>query len=203
MRKRQVVIGVLAGVGALTAGSVGSAAANEVRDTVCPPGASPYYCLPTGPLPPGPLPPGPSDTTPPGVSSFGVTNSPFAVGNSSTPLFANSAAKRHKKGTTIRYTLSEAATAKIVISQRRSGRRKGIRCVAPRRSLRKKAKCTRFIRKATLTRVSHQGVNRVAFSGRIRGKALSPGSYSATITATDPAKNTSGPKTISFTIVKR
>jgi hypothetical protein len=59
------------------------------------------------------------------------------------------------------------------------------------------------VSKGTLTRSSHQGANSVAFSGRIGSKALSPGRYSATITATDPAKNTSRPKTISFTIAKR
>lgn len=158
---------------------------------------------PTPSSPSGPTPTTGFDTTVPGVSSYGVTNTPFVVGGGSTPMFGSAAARRHKKGTTFRYTLSETATVKIVITQRRSGRRKGIRCVAPRRSLRKKAKCTRFTRKGTLTRTSHQGPNSVGFSGRIGSKALSPGSYSATITATDAAKNTSGPKTISFTIVKR
>ncbi len=144
---------------------------------------------------------GGSDTTAPGVSGYGVTNSPFVVGGSSTPTFGFAA--RHKKGTTFRYTLSEAATVRIVISQRRPGRRKGIRCVAPRKTLRKKAKCTMILRKGTLVRVSHQGTNSVAFSGRIGSKALTLGTYSATITATDAAKNTSAPKTISFTIVRR
>jgi len=143
------------------------------------------------------------DTTAPGVRSFGVLNNPFAVSGAKTPTFGFSAAKKHRKGTAFTYTLSEAATVRIVITQRRSGRRQGIRCVAPRRSLRKKAKCTMIIRKGTLTRVSKAGANRVAFSGRIASKALSPGTYSATITATDTAKNTSGPKTISFKIVKR
>jgi hypothetical protein len=144
-----------------------------------------------------------ADTTAPGVSRFGVTNSPFVVSGAKTPLFGSAAVRRHRKGTTFKYTLSEAATVRIVISQRRPGRRKGMRCVAPRRSLRAKARCTRIIRKGTLVRVSRQGPNSVVFSGRIGSKALSPGSYSATITAADAAKNTSGPKTISFRIVKR
>ncbi len=55
----------------------------------------------------------------------------------------------------------------------------------------------------TLTRVSKAGVNRVAFSGRIGSRKLSPGSYQATLTATDLSGNASKPKTISFTIVKR
>jgi hypothetical protein len=143
-----------------------------------------------------------ADTSAPVVSRFGVTNSPFVVGGR-TPTFGIAARKRHRRGTAFRYTLSERATVRIAISQRRSGRRQGARCVAPRRSLRKKARCTMVVSKGTLTRSSHQGANSVAFSGRIGSKALSPGGYSATITATDPAKNTSGPKTISFTIAKR
>jgi len=144
-----------------------------------------------------------SDTLAPGVRRFGVLNNPFAVSGARTPTSGFSAKRRARRGTAFTYTLSEAATVRIVITQRRSGRRQGIRCVAPRRSLRKKAKCTRIAPKGTLTRISKLGRNRVAFSGRIGSKALRPGTYSATITATDAAKNTSGPKTISFKIVRR
>ncbi|MDQ6803549.1 MAG: hypothetical protein M3065_00985 [Actinomycetota bacterium] len=148
---------------------------------------------------------GGADTTAPGVSSFGLTNNPFTVGGS-TPTFGNAAAKKtkkHKKGTTLRYTLSEAGTVRITISQRLAGRRNGKRCVAPTRKLRKAKKCTRVLNRGTLTRVSHVGANSVAFSGRIGSKKLSPGSYLATLVATDAAKNSSTPKTISFTIVRR
>ncbi|MDQ6749909.1 MAG: FG-GAP-like repeat-containing protein [Actinomycetota bacterium] len=146
------------------------------------------------------------DTSAPGVSSYGLTNNPFTVGGS-TPTFGTAAAKkkgkRHKKGTTFRYTLSEAGTVKVTIAQRLAGRRKGKRCVAPTRKLRKARKCTRVLNRGTLTRVSHVGKNSVAFSGRIGSRKLSPGSYLATIIATDAAKNSSTPRTISFTIVKR
>jgi hypothetical protein len=47
------------------------------------------------------------------------------------------------------------------------------------------------------------GRNSVAFSGRIRSKALARGTYRATITATDAAGNRSAPRTAIFTIVKR
>jgi putative cell wall-binding protein len=145
-----------------------------------------------------------ADKVAPGVSNYGLTNNPFVVGGR-TPTFGTAAArkKRHKKGTTFRYTLSEAATARIVITQNRAGRRKGRRCVAPTRKLRRARKCTRTFFKGTLTRVSHVGRNSVGFSGRIGAKALTPGTYRATLTATDAANNTSKPKTISFTIVKR
>ena len=141
------------------------------------------------------------DATAPAVSRFGVTNSPFVVGGGPTPTFGRAA--RHRKGTMFTYTLSEAATVRVVIAQRRPGRRQGSGCVAPRPSLRRKARCIRFVPRGTLTRISKAGANRVGFSGRIGSRALGSGTYTATITATDAAKNTSKPKTISFAIVKR
>jgi len=147
---------------------------------------------------------GPSDITAPGVSGFGLTNNPFVVGGGSTPTFGSAAkAKKHKKGTTFRYTLSEAATVQFTVSQRASGRRRGRRCVAPTRSLRRARTCTRIIARGTLTRISRQGRNSVGFSGRIGSRRLSPGRYQATLLATDAAGNRSRPMTISFTIVRR
>jgi hypothetical protein len=145
-----------------------------------------------------------ADTSPPGVSDFGLTNNPFRVGGS-TPVFGTAAAKRRKAkvGTTLRYTLTEAATVRITISQRASGRRRGRRCVAPTRSLRRARRCTRVVTRGTLTRTSHVGRNSVAFSGRIGSRRLSPGRYQASLVATDAAGNKSATRTISFTIVRR
>ncbi len=138
----------------------------------------------------------------PSVSGYRLTNRTFVMGGS-TPIFGVAAANKHVKGTTFKYTLSEAATVRIVMSQGRSGRRMGRRCVAPTGKLRKAKKCTRLIVNGTLTRTSHQGANSVAFSGRIGYKALNPGRYQATLTATDAAKNASAPKSVTFAIVKR
>ena len=147
--------------------------------------------------------PGP-DKTPPTVSNFGMTNTTFVAGGGPTPTFGNAAAKKHNKGTTFRYTLSEAATVNIAIDQRSFGRRNGRRCVRPTRKLRKKAKCIlRIVRTGALMRTSHPGVNSVAFSGRIGSKTLRPGNYVAVLVATDAAKNVSKPKTISFTVARR
>jgi putative cell wall-binding protein len=143
-----------------------------------------------------------ADTTAPGVSDFGLTNSVFTVGGS-TPLFGSAAAKPHKRGTTFRYTLTENATVRITISQRASGRRRGTRCVAPTRALRRARKCTRIVTRGTLTRTSHAGRNSVAFSGRLGSRRLSPGTYLATLIATDAARNTSTPRTVAFRIVSR
>ena len=145
------------------------------------------------------------DTFAPGVSSYGLSNRTFVVGGGSTPTFGSAAARRtHKTGTTFNYTLSEAATVRIVIARGRSGgRRSNGRCVPPTTRLRRAPKCVRLILQGTLTRTSHPGRNRVAFSGRIGSRTLRPGHYQATITATDAARNTSRPKTVLFTVVRR
>ena len=128
----------------------------------------------------------------PGVSGYRLTRNLFVVGGGSPP-----------KAARFNYTLSEAAAVKIVIAQRRAGRRKDKKCVAPTRKLRYARKCTRLTTRGTLTRTSHQGANSVAFTGRIGSTALTPGSYQATLTATDAAQNTSRAQTILFRIVKR
>jgi hypothetical protein len=141
-------------------------------------------------------------TAPPKVTGYRITNNPFMVTGAGTPLFATASAARHKRGTTFRYTLSEAATVKITIAQRLPGRHHGQRCLAPSRKLHDAKRCTRILAKGTLTRSSHLGANRVAFSGRIGSTALRPGSYQATLTATGTGQRRSRPQTIRFTIVK-
>ena len=139
----------------------------------------------------------------PGVTGYGLTNSVFAVGGGSTPTFGRAAkTSKHKMGTTFRYTLSEAATVRIVITQRGSGQRRGKRCAAPTRRLRHARRCTLIVTSGTLTRISHHGANGVGFSGRIGSKALRPGRYQATLTATNAARQTSTRQTIAFTVVK-
>jgi len=46
------------------------------------------------------------------------------------------------------------------------------------------------------------GADSVKFSGRIGRRALRPGRYRATITATDPSGNGSKPRSVSFRIVR-
>ncbi|MDQ6807066.1 MAG: hypothetical protein M3065_19380, partial [Actinomycetota bacterium] len=141
----------------------------------------------------------------PALTRYRITNRTFAVAGRRTPRVGRAAAKRPKPklGTAFKYTLSAAATVKIVISTRVPGRRRGRRCIAPSRRPGKAKRCTRIVKTGTLTRASHPGANTVAFSGRIAAKALKPGRYQATITATNPAKHTAKPQTISFTIIPR
>jgi hypothetical protein len=109
-------------------------------------------------------------------------------------------AARAPKGTRFVYTLSAPAKVTITIQRKAAGRKKGKRCVKPRRGLHKR--CTRYVRKGALTAQSKAGQNSVAFSGKLRRHKLSPGKYRATLVAVDSAGR-SKPRRLSFTIVRR
>jgi hypothetical protein len=114
------------------------------------------------------------DRVAPVLSRVSLSATRFAVTKTRTVL---TAAKALKRGTTIRYTLSEVATVKLTIT--RAGKTKAIN---------------------TLTRRSKKGANRIAFSGRIAKKALASGRYTLRLTATDAAGNRGGVKKLSFRI---
>lgn len=136
------------------------------------------------------------------ISSLGETNSTFVVGSSSTPLTGRTAVRRPKRGTTFSFRLDQAATVTIAIQTNARGRRVGRTCKPDARRLRKRPRCTRTITIAWLNRTAHAGANKLAFTGRIRGKALKPGHYQAAFTALDAA-GASPSKLLRFTIVKR
>jgi hypothetical protein len=142
------------------------------------------------------------DVVAPVLTNVSLSWTVFTVGSKGTAVSAR-AGRRHKRGTTIRFTLSEASTVKIAIQRAAAGRRKGMRCVKPSRKLRKAKKCTRFVTAGTLTRKGKAGANKVPFSGRIGTKPLPPGRYRAMLRATDAAGNRSKPKTVKFRIVRR
>jgi hypothetical protein len=121
-------------------------------------------------------PPAPTKAT---ISALGESNSTFTVGPSSTPLTGQASAKRHRRGTVFSFQLDQTATVKIAVQTKASGRRFRGSCRADSRSLHHKPRCTRTITLATLTRAGHAGLNKVAVSGRVRGKALSAGRYQA------------------------
>ena len=60
------------------------------------------------------------DTTAPALRQAKLTNTTFAVGSAATALTAST-----RRGTTRRYTLSEAARVAVSITRRDNGRRKG------------------------------------------------------------------------------
>jgi hypothetical protein len=147
------------------------------------------------------------DTVAPSIRSLTIGSRRFRVG--AKPTAVSAAAKRRGKrggtplGTTIRYALSEAATARFQIDRVSAGRRVGRACRKPTRANRGRRACSRYTRVGVLTRRAGKGANTLAFSGRIGRKALAPGSYRLTLTARDAAGNASRPRTLTFAIVRR
>ena len=145
----------------------------------------------------------PAATTPvprPSISGARLTHSRFRVAKQSTAT----SARKAPLGTSFRFALSTAAKVQILITTTASGLRRGHSCVAPTARLRgtHAKRCTRTLRRGTLTRASErQGLDTVAFSGRIGRRPLAVGSYKATLTASSAAGR-SAPVALSFVVVR-
>jgi hypothetical protein len=125
----------------------------------------------------------------------------FRVGLRSTPLLGRTT-RSYPRGTTFSFRLSQPAVVTVRIQRKLPGRRVGRVCRAPSRLLRFRPRCTRLVLRATLRRTARVGLNRIAFSGRIRGRALPAGYYRAAFTATNSA-GSSALRALSFRIVAR
>ncbi|HKP21671.1 MAG TPA: hypothetical protein VJT68_09150, partial [Thermoleophilaceae bacterium] len=152
-----------------------------------------------------PLPVDGTDTTDPELA-LSASRRRFAVGRRATPPdgTATATARRRKvrRGTTLRLRLSEAARVRFDLLKKSSGRRAGRRCVKPTRRNRTRKRCTRLTRTGTFRRSAPAGSSKVAFSGRIRRKALKPGRYALRATPTDAAGNSGSARSLSITIVR-
>ena len=135
----------------------------------------------------------------PAISAFRESNASFAAGPLSTPL-TGQIALRARRGTTFSFNLSRPATVRLTITTTSPGRRSHGRCQPESPALAGMPLCSRAVTVATITRTAPSGADRLTFSGRIAGKALSPGQYEATLTASDEG-GTSSPRTLRFTIL--
>jgi hypothetical protein len=79
--------------------------------------------------------------------------------------------------TRIRYADSQPAITRFTVQKRTSGARKGKRCVKRTRKNRKAKSCIRFVTKGSFSHADKAGVNRLKFSGRLRGHKLKAGRY--------------------------
>jgi hypothetical protein len=124
-------------------------------------------------------------------------------GNGSPSLLSRVGAKpkafRSGSGTTFRYTLSETAGVTIAIQRVRRGHRVGRKCKARGRGRR----CKRYKRIGVLKDSGTVGNNTKAFSGRIRGHRLRPGSYRAVLKAVSASGVRSTAKFVSFRVLPR
>ena len=92
---------------------------------------------------------------------------------------------RVRKGSNLRFRLSEPARVRIAFQRRRRGRYVRLRSTKP------------------LTRKGKKGGNRVRFAGRLGGANLAPGRYRAALVATDTGGLKSKTKYARFTVVSR
>jgi trimeric autotransporter adhesin len=152
-----------------------------------------------------PLPGIPPDTTDPELA-LTASRRLFAVGRRATPVDGNATAararRRARRGTTLRLALSEAARVRFDVLRKSTGRRVGKRCVKPTRRNRGRKRCIRLTRRGTFRRSAPAGRSKVAFSGRIRRRALKRGHYALRATPTDAAGNTGTRRSLSITIVR-
>ncbi|MDX6698842.1 MAG: hypothetical protein QOE65_2239 [Solirubrobacteraceae bacterium] len=137
----------------------------------------------------------------PDLSAASLTARRFAVAPGATALTGRVAATR--RGTAIRFTLSENARVRIVVQGSAAGRRVGGRCVAASRRNRARPACVRWLAAGALTRDAKAGRNRVGFTGRVGSRALRPGYYRLRLQATDGAGGRSPVRTLTFRIVAR
>jgi hypothetical protein len=168
------------------------------------PSGSSNAVTPTAPAPVSGAGPGatPGPKTALRASGFEVSHKRFVVTKKKTALVARKRKTRTPKGTTFTFRLSEAALSRITIARLLPGRKKGKRCVAPRKRLKKR--CTRSRKIGTLTRrKTTAGTNRVQFSGRLGKKTLRPGTYRGTLRAATADGRRSKPVSVKFRIVRR
>ena len=109
-----------------------------------------------------------------------------------------------KRGTTVRYRLSEAARVRFTVQKRTTGRRVGRRCVKRTSRNATRRPCRRYVKvRGSLRDAGAAGANRFRFSGRLRNRTLARASYRPVARATDAAGNRSAAKRAEFRIVKR
>lgn len=92
-------------------------------------------------------------------------------------------AKQVPTGTTITYTDSTAASTTLTVSRSVKGRKSGGKCVAVRKANRSKPRCNRLVASGSFTHADRAGVNKIHFSGRLKGRKLKPGRYSLAVVA--------------------
>jgi CSLREA domain-containing protein len=115
---------------------------------------------------------------------------------------AGRSGRRHPlAGTTFTYSLSERAHVVFTIAQILPGRRVGRMCLAPTRRNRTSRACARLGKARGFAVDAVAGPNITRFTGRIGGRALTPGRYQVTLLATDAAGRRSSAKRLTFRVV--
>ncbi|MBS1882268.1 MAG: hypothetical protein JSS97_04850 [Actinobacteria bacterium] len=149
----------------------------------------------SGGNPPAP----PTDTAPLFTAAPAFSPARFRVAGPRAVASSNGGAP---SGSTLKFSLSEAASVTATLALKAPGRRAGKNCVAPGKAKPGAQKCPRFVPRSQLKLSGKVGANKFAFSGKVGGKALAPGGYRATLVARDASGNSSAPASAKFTIVR-
>jgi hypothetical protein len=106
-------------------------------------------------------------------------------------------------GTTISFTLSEAAMVKLGFQRAEAGWMLGHRCVSPASHGRRGHRCTRYAAvHGSVSIAAPAGVDRIGFDGVLDGGArLAPGGYRLVVSATAGSSASSPPQHPSFTLL--
>ena len=137
------------------------------------------------------------------LTRLAVAPRSFAVARGNTATIA-AAPRRPRRGARIRYTVVRAGLVTLNVFRRRAGRRAASgRCVARTRANRRRRACTRLTNVGTFIRRARRGRNVVAFTGRLRRRALAPGAYRLTAATRDAAGRRLRPVATGFRIVRR
>ena len=113
-----------------------------------------------------------------------------------------SIAAKVKRGATVSYTDSQAATTTFTVQRAKSGYRSGKRCVAKKPTSGKPRRCTRYVTAGAFTHADKAGANRFAFTGRVGGKRLAVGRYRLRAQARNAAGGRSAIRTAAFRIIR-
>ena len=106
-----------------------------------------------------------------------------------------------RTGTTISYSLSEAATTKFTVARVLPGRVKGGKCRRESSSNRTGRRCKLFKRvRGSFTHQGAAGANSLRFNGRVRGRTLRPGRYRLSAAPKDAAGNVGRTARASFRV---
>ncbi|MGZ6616990.1 MAG: hypothetical protein ACXVFQ_21510 [Solirubrobacteraceae bacterium] len=130
-------------------------------------------------------------------SALSFSHSSFAARRTRTTLRST----RTPFGTLITYTDSQAATSMLTVQRRMRGALRRGRCTAMGAGSHIGRRCWRYVNVGTVTHRDRAGQNRVAFTGAVRGHALSAGHYRMTAVPVGARGMRGRPHTHAFTVV--
>jgi len=133
-----------------------------------------------------------------GVSAPAADRTPPQLGPLTGPLRVRSGSTA-----TFRVRVSEEATLLLRFERAVVGRRSGTRCAVLTRANRKGKACTRYVPVGSVDTAVLAGTTSVAFTGRLRGRALKAGRHRVTAEAIDDAGNRSSGRPVILTVLAR